>query len=136
MGDKDLRVFPAHYGGKATAVDVTWKKVRARAHLIDFRLHDLRHNAASVAVNEGVSLYVAGKLLGHKNAVTTERYAHVASDPVHKAAEAVASRILAKAKPKPPPQPAAPALTSGVTVSVRLATSFSYHTMIRPEGEP
>jgi integrase len=136
MGDKDLRVFPAHYGGKATAVDVTWKKVRARAHLIDFRLHDLRHNAASVAVNEGVSLYVAGKLLGHKNAVTTERYAHVASDPVHKAAEAVASRILAKAKPKPPPQPAAPALTSGVTVSVRLATSFSYHAMIRPEGEP
>lgn len=77
----DPKVFPSQAKGRgvSTAVDNTWKVVRARAGLVVFRLQDLRHNAASVAVNEGVSRYVAGKLLGHRNASTTERYAHVAT---------------------------------------------------------
>ena len=134
VGTENPKVFPSQIMGRgiSTAVDNTWKVVRARAELVDFRLHDLRHNAASVAVNEGVSLYVAGKLLGHRNASTTERYAHVANDPVHKAAEAVASRILASAQPKPQkPQSRALPLSAVVTVSMQPATSISYHDMIR-----
>jgi integrase len=138
VGVENPKVFPSQISGRgiSTAVDNSWKVVRARAKLVDFRLHDLRHNAASVAVNEGVSLYLAGKLLGHRNASTTERYAHVANDPVHKAAEAVASRILATAQPKSQkPQSRALPLSAVVTVSMQPAASFAYHGMIRREDE-
>ena len=36
-----------------------------------------------------------GKLLGHTKAVTTERYAHLAADPLRVANETIASRIAA-----------------------------------------
>jgi integrase len=126
-------VFPSQNGrGVTTAADNSWKVVRARAKLENFRLHDLRHNAASVAVNEGVSLYVAGKLLGHRNASTTERYAHVAHDPIHKAAEAVASRILSTAKPTPQAtRSRCLPLTSQITVSMQMPVR---HTLPRDES--
>jgi integrase len=42
------------------------------------RLHDLRHSAASEMINAGVDLYTVGGVLGHKSAVSTARYAHLA----------------------------------------------------------
>lgn len=53
VGTENPKVFPSQIKGRgiSTAVGNTWKVVRARAELVDFRLHDLRHNAASVAVN-------------------------------------------------------------------------------------
>nr|WP_310016074.1 tyrosine-type recombinase/integrase [Brucella pseudogrignonensis] len=45
-------------------------------------IHDLRHNFASMAVSSGQSLYLAGKLLGHSQSQTTQRYAHLAPDPI------------------------------------------------------
>ncbi len=42
--------------------------------LDDLRLHDLRHTFASIGVNAGLSLPVVGKLLGHTQVTTTERY--------------------------------------------------------------
>lgn len=43
------------------------------------RLHDLRHSAASEMVNANVDLYTIGGVLGHKSAVSTARYAHLAT---------------------------------------------------------
>jgi integrase len=57
-----------------------WIVARAYAGLDDVRLHDLRHSYASLAAGKGVSLQMIGKLLGHKVAATTERYAHLARD--------------------------------------------------------
>jgi integrase len=57
--------------------------------LADLRLHDLRHSFASFLVNEGVSLYVVQALLGHANARTTQRYAHLANDTLTDATEIV-----------------------------------------------
>lgn len=57
--------------------------------MTDLRLHDLRHPFASFLVNEGVSLYVVQALLGHANARTTQRYAHLASDTLTDATEIV-----------------------------------------------
>lgn len=66
-----------------------WMRVCERASLEGVRLHDLRHTAASVAVSQGASLPIIGRLLGHSQAQTTQRYAHVDSDPALLAANAV-----------------------------------------------
>jgi integrase len=68
-------------------------KVKLPAGLTDVRLHDLRHAFASVAAASGMGLPIIGKMLGHAQAATTARYAHLAPDPVKAAAAAVAGRI-------------------------------------------
>lgn len=73
-----------------------WYAVRAAAKLPGVRLHDLRHSFASVSVQKGESLFITGKLLGHRHAATTERYAHL-SRPVEKRAADEVSRIIAVA---------------------------------------
>ena len=70
-----------------------WQRIRAQAELDDVRLHDLRHSFASVAVGLGESLHMTGKLLGHSQAQTTQRYAHLADDPVKAANERVGAAI-------------------------------------------
>lgn len=70
-----------------------WLELRKRAKLDNVRMHDLRHSYASVAANLGESLPMIGKLLGHTQAQTTARYAHLAADPVKEAAERIANRI-------------------------------------------
>jgi integrase len=72
-----------------------WQRIRALAGLDDVRIHDLRHAHASIAVAGGESLYIVGKMLGHSQAVTTQRYAHLAIGPVLAAADRTAERIAA-----------------------------------------
>jgi len=73
-----------------------WRRIRARAGLADVRLHDLRHSFASFLVNEVVSLYVVQALLGHANARTTQRCAHLASDTLSDATEIVDGIVAAQ----------------------------------------
>ncbi|MGF1620883.1 MAG: tyrosine-type recombinase/integrase [Rhodomicrobiaceae bacterium] len=54
-----------------------WRRIRAEASLTDVRIHDLRHSFASVAAVSNASLLKIGKLLGHADARTTARYAHL-----------------------------------------------------------
>ncbi|MDO5612925.1 MAG: tyrosine-type recombinase/integrase [Paracoccus sp. (in: a-proteobacteria)] len=70
----------------AHLVDIkgAWDAIRTHAGLPSLRLHDLRHNWASVAVETGVSLRLVGGQLGHSQASTTQRYAHVRDDPARK----------------------------------------------------
>lgn len=70
-----------------------WALVRRHAALDDVRLHDLRHSFASVGAGEGLGLPVIGKLLGHTQASTTQRYAHLDADPVRRAANIIAGQI-------------------------------------------
>jgi integrase len=81
----------SHYAG----LQKDWERVRVRAGLGGARIHDLRHSFASFAVADGNSLYLIGKALGHKQARTTEIYAHLADDPVRAVAERTAARIAA-----------------------------------------
>lgn len=70
-----------------------WDKARKAAGLPDVRMHDLRHSAASNLVNSGQSLYVVGTILGHAQAKTTQRYAHLANDTLLAAANAAADHM-------------------------------------------
>jgi integrase len=70
-----------------------WIKVRRVAGLEDVRLHDLRHTFASIAAANGMSLPMIGRLLGHKVAATTQRYAHLAQDVATEANDVIGAAI-------------------------------------------
>ena len=70
-----------------------WLRLRKRADLNDVRIHDLRHSFASVAVGLGEGLPIVGKLLGHTQYRTTQRYAHISVDPAKAATERVGAAI-------------------------------------------
>lgn len=70
-----------------------WRTISARAGLHGVRIHDLRHTHASVGAGAGLSLPIIGKLLGHTQASTTERYAHLDSDPLRKASNEIANSL-------------------------------------------
>ena len=65
----------------------------AAAGLEDVHLHDLRHTVGAAAASSGTSLVIVGRMLGHRKARSTERYAHVAPDVAADAADDVAGEI-------------------------------------------
>ena len=80
-------VFPATTGeGYYQHTAKAWIDIRKKAELGDVRLHDLRHTFASRSLAQGASLEVVAALLGHRERRTTERYAHLASNPIKEAA--------------------------------------------------
>jgi integrase len=86
-------VFPGNAGGHYVDLQRVWNQIRQRAGLDDVRLHDLRHSYASTAVASGDSLYLVGKVLGHKQASTTQRYAHLSDDALHDVADRTSRQI-------------------------------------------
>ena len=82
-----------------------WVKVQREADLRDVRIHDLRHTFASLLVSGGASLEIIGRLLGHTQMQTTQRYAHLMDSPLRAGVDSVASifrprpRIVHDAEP-------------------------------------
>jgi integrase len=72
-----------------------WAMIAKRAGLSGVRIHDLRHSFASVGVGAGLGLPIIGKLLGHSQVQTTQRYAHLELDPVRRGADFIAGRLAA-----------------------------------------
>jgi site-specific recombinase XerD len=70
---------------------------RPDADLPDVRIHDLRHTFTSLLVSGGASLEMIGKLLGHTQMQTTQRYAHLLDAPLRAGVDAVAEVL----RPKP-----------------------------------
>lgn len=90
-------VFPGAGGERYyKGVNRIWPQVRARAGLDEVRLHDLRHSFASLGAASGLGLQVVGKLLGHKQASTTQRYSHLDDDPLRNAADRIGGAIAKK----------------------------------------
>ena len=80
-------VFPNRKGdGPMTDLGLRWHKLRDLAGLDGVRIHDCRHTFASHAVMSGLDLYTVGRLLGHADTASTERYAHLADEHVREAA--------------------------------------------------
>ena len=90
-------VFPGVKPGQHLTEGVLyyfWNKARDEAGIVaDARLHDLRHSHASHAIMNGESLRMAGRLLGHRRAATTNRYAHLDDVTLSEAAERIAGVI-------------------------------------------
>ncbi|WP_428339793.1 site-specific integrase [Mycobacterium sp.] len=90
-GDGDALVFPDTSGGWMRGTNVRrrwWSQAvkaaelfpRAEGDLVvyDFKLHELRHTAASLAIQAGANIKVLQNMLGHASAgLTLDRYGHL-----------------------------------------------------------
>ncbi|MBF0183721.1 MAG: tyrosine-type recombinase/integrase [Magnetococcales bacterium] len=76
-------------------INKPWRAIREAAELPTLRVHDLRHVFASIGVGMGMGLPIVGKLLGHTQAATTARYAHLASDPLQRASAQIGEHLKA-----------------------------------------
>ncbi len=90
INDETAYVFPSRIAGQpVTEIKKFWDEVRTAARIKNVRIHDLRHTFASHLVSGGVSLPIVGRLLGHTQPQTTQRYAHLADDPLREAANKI-----------------------------------------------
>ena len=80
LGPKSGKVFKNRRGEGYSCINSAFKNAVKHAGIKDFRFHDLRHTFASWLAMKGVPLSTIGRLLGHKTAQMTMRYAHLAPD--------------------------------------------------------
>jgi integrase len=97
---KSEHVFPGvGAAGHVMEPAKAWQRVRARAGVVDVRIHDLRHTLASWLVAAGYGLPLIGRALNHAQVATTERYAHLALDSVRTALEKNAALMFGTTQP-------------------------------------
>ncbi|MBR7830240.1 site-specific integrase [Actinospica sp. MGRD01-02] len=92
--DWDL-CFPNSLGKPYESRDdwADWKWLCKAAGVRDARLHDARHTAATLLLEQGVDIRVVQEILGHSTLAVTKRYTHVTSRLAKEAAERM-SRAL------------------------------------------
>lgn len=87
------KVFPfdsyPHKRWDAVRDGLGWGKDCEIPRLRSFRFHDLKHCCGSWLVMADVSLFKVGKILGHKELTTTQRYAHLADASLADAMERI-----------------------------------------------
>ncbi len=64
-----------------------WKELLKAAGVRDARLHDARHTAATLLLEQGVDIRVVQEILGHSTLAMTRRYTHVTSKLAKDAAD-------------------------------------------------
>lgn len=69
-----------------------WQRARAAAGLPHIHFHDLRHSAASEMINAGVDLYTVGRVLGHRDGRSTQRYSHLTAETLAAAVGQIGKR--------------------------------------------
>lgn len=72
---------PTHHGKRFWNIDPHWRRIRAAAGLDHIHLHDLRRSLGSWMAEDGVSLQIIGKVLGHADINTTKIYSRLTDDP-------------------------------------------------------
>jgi integrase len=87
-------LFGRQFGKSIGVPNASWNLIRAKAGLVDFRIHDLRHSYATICNQLELSEGTIGTLLGHRSKTTvTQRYIHHVDGFVREAAEKVADYI-------------------------------------------
>jgi len=105
--DESPFVFPGREGRQRTRYPKGIDAIRERAGLPpDFRpLHGLRHVYASMLASSGqVDLYTLQKLLTHKSAAMTQRYAHLRDETLRRASDLAGDLIGKAMNGNKPPQ--------------------------------
>ncbi|MGB5796777.1 MAG: tyrosine-type recombinase/integrase [Mycolicibacter algericus] len=97
-GAPDDLVFPDSAGGWMRASNVRrrwWARALADAGLpTDFKLHELRHTAASLAIRAGANIKALQNMLGHASAgLTLDRYGHLYESDIDSVGHAIDAAI-------------------------------------------
>ena len=95
VGGNPHVIAGAKDGAPRSDLKKPWAAVKRAAGLEDVRLHDLRHSFASIGAGASMGLPIIGKLLGHTQAATTARYAHLDADPMRRAVNTIGATITA-----------------------------------------
>ena len=92
--DHDL-VFATRRGGPIERTEDwrSWKTILRQARVRDARVHDARHTAATLLIEQGVHIRVVQEVLGHTRVTTTERYTHVATLQMKDASERIGEAL-------------------------------------------
>ncbi|WP_081904064.1 tyrosine-type recombinase/integrase [Microbispora rosea] len=92
--DHDL-LFPTRRGRPMERSEdyKMWKALLRQAGVREARLHDARHTAGTLLVEQGVHIRVVQEILGHARVTTTERYTHIASPQVKDASERMGAAL-------------------------------------------
>ena len=69
---------------KANAFRLAWDRLRARAGLVDFKFHDLRHEALSRFFEMGLSIPEVALISGHRDVKMLMRYTHLRAEDLVK----------------------------------------------------
>jgi len=80
-------------GKPYTTIMKVWSRLRLKAGLPHFRIHDLRHQYASFLVNAGFSLFCVQQVLGHSDPKVTQRYSHLSTKSLQDAANSASVMI-------------------------------------------
>lgn len=89
-----IYLFPGDAPGKPLQdIKKFWQSVLREAGLENVRLHDLRHTFASHLASANLPLTVIGRLMGHTQAQTTHRYAHLQDAPLKAATTGFGEKI-------------------------------------------
>jgi len=87
-------VFPGRTAGThLTAINKAWERIRKRAGLEGFRIHDLRRSFGSWLGDAGFTSKQIGAALGHRSDITSRVYMQLGDQSKRAAADAV-GRIL------------------------------------------
>ncbi|MBE7184533.1 MAG: site-specific integrase [Methylobacterium mesophilicum] len=73
------RVFPSV---TTNAVRLSWERLKERAGLVDFRFHDMRHEAISAFFEKGLTIPEVALISGHKDSRMLFRYTHLKAQNV------------------------------------------------------
>lgn len=114
-------VFPSRpnrkkNGGQAgqwgrSSIRYLWERLRRRAGLPDVRIHDLRRTTASWLSCNGANLPVIQAVLNHKSLASTQVYARLSVEPVRRALDEQAERMLGPVEKMGPPTTSPPPQT-------------------------
>jgi integrase len=88
--ERELKTTPTY---EELCKEAKKQKLDEPVSITDVRMHDLRHTYASICVGQGMSIQMVAKLLGHSQTRTSERYAHLAHNPVSNAAADIGDSI-------------------------------------------
>lgn len=69
-------------GRKCKEIKRTWKTVKKKANITNFRFHDLKHTVGTRLAKQGVPIPVIKEVLDHSDIKTTMRYVHTADKQI------------------------------------------------------
>lgn len=92
-------VFPSPSGQRPRSIKGAWYAALQRAHISNFRFHDLRHTTASYLAMSGATIQEISRILGHAAVQESLRYIHLTDQHLREVLDRMDKKYLRKEPP-------------------------------------